>query len=494
MNQKLIITFLVNLLFFFTLFYAQTPKISIIDIDSTLQKSQEKFVSFNFTESISFANQANINAQKINYDEGIVKSNIYLAKNLFEIGAYDEALDRLKKITFSKFFASNVIMQVETHRIKGRIYKMLKFEESAIAEFKKQLLISEKISDLEKKKLSKFWAHQNLSHIYSETKMSDSAWIHLKQQQELIKNEPEDANFYNVSTTNVQMAAELTGSGKYGEAKVLLDESMRLLQKYEAPYLFQTYKELGRLEEKKGNMTAAERYYRQGLANTIALKDKDAELEFYDILADFYFDHHLEKEEANSFLKKNKVLKDSLQRVNANAVSNGLKQLLDDKDQGMLQKASSLWRIVFLGAGIFLLSVLLFYFRYKRNKKVIKMKDLLLEEKEIQQEKLEKKVTENKFVELIEAAKANDPHFLVLFKEMYPRFIAALKIQDSTIKSSELSFLAMAYLNFSTKDIAEYTFVTIRAVQVRKNRMRKKYNIPSDKDFNMWIRKLDPSV
>jgi len=31
----------------------------------------------------------------------------------------------------------------------------------------------------------------------------------------------------------------------------------------------------------------------------------------------------------------------------------------------------------------------------------------------------------------------------------------------------------MAYLNFSTKDIAEYTFVTIRAVEKRKSRLRK---------------------
>ncbi|WP_313153544.1 hypothetical protein [Sphingobacterium multivorum] len=48
----------------------------------------------------------------------------------------------------------------------------------------------------------------------------------------------------------------------------------------------------------------------------------------------------------------------------------------------------------------------------------------------------------------------------------------------------------MAFLNFSTKNIAEYTFVTIRAVQIRKNRLRKKFDIPSDADFNNWMREL----
>ncbi|MNE39864.1 hypothetical protein D3C81_1268960 [compost metagenome] len=46
----------------------------------------------------------------------------------------------------------------------------------------------------------------------------------------------------------------------------------------------------------------------------------------------------------------------------------------------------------------------------------------------------------------------------------------------------------MTFLNFSTKNIAQYTFVTVRAVQVRKNRLRKKLNIASDIDFNNWMR------
>lgn len=58
------------------------------------------------------------------------------------------------------------------------------------------------------------------------------------------------------------------------------------------------------------------------------------------------------------------------------------------------------------------------------------------------------------------------------------------------LRSTELEFCAMAFLNFSTKNIAEYTYVTIRAVQVRKNRLRKKFDIPSDAGFNNWMREL----
>jgi hypothetical protein len=46
----------------------------------------------------------------------------------------------------------------------------------------------------------------------------------------------------------------------------------------------------------------------------------------------------------------------------------------------------------------------------------------------------------------------------------------------------------MTFLNFSTKNIAQYPFVTVRAVQIRKNRLRKMLNSASDIDFNTWMR------
>ena len=94
----------------------------------------------------------------------------------------------------------------------------------------------------------------------------------------------------------------------------------------------------------------------------------------------------------------------------------------------------------------------------------------------------------NNFTDLIALAKNNDAEFLALFNEIYPGFVASLKTINPKIRSSELEFCAMTFLNFSTKNIAQYTFVTVRAVQIRKNRLRKKLNIASDIDFNNWMR------
>ncbi len=94
----------------------------------------------------------------------------------------------------------------------------------------------------------------------------------------------------------------------------------------------------------------------------------------------------------------------------------------------------------------------------------------------------------NIYNNLIDLAKKNNAEFLTLFNELYPNFFKSLLIINPKMRSGELEFCAMAFLNFSTKNIAKYTSVTIRAVQVRKNRLRKKLNIPSDLDFNIWMR------
>lgn len=100
------------------------------------------------------------------------------------------------------------------------------------------------------------------------------------------------------------------------------------------------------------------------------------------------------------------------------------------------------------------------------------------------------KMDSNKYKDLITLAKNNNVEFVTLFNELYPKFFKELLTINPKMRSSELEFCAMAFLNFTTKNIAEFTSVTVRAVQVRKNRLRKKLNIPSDLDFNIWMRAL----
>ena len=49
-------------------------------------------------------------------------SKIYIAKVLLEIGLNMQALEYLEEISNEPYFKKEVILQVESHRLKGRVY------------------------------------------------------------------------------------------------------------------------------------------------------------------------------------------------------------------------------------------------------------------------------------------------------------------------------------------------------------------------------------
>ena len=89
--------------------------------------------------------------------------------------------------------------------------------------------------------------------------------------------------------------------------------------------------------------------------------------------------------------------------------------------------------------------------------------------------------------EIIRLAKENSPRLLSKSKLLYPEFFQKLAEIQPNFQISELIFCIYLKLNLSTKEIATYTYVTPKAIQNRKNRIRKKLNIPSSEDIYKWF-------
>lgn len=100
-----------------------------------------------------------------------------------------------------------------------------------------------------------------------------------------------------------------------------------------------------------------------------------------------------------------------------------------------------------------------------------------------QTEALKNHVQTKQREEVIELARRNDSSFLLKFKELYPGFIKALLDINPDLENSELAFCAMLKLRFSSKEIADYTFVQHKSVQQKKYRIRKRLNIPGETDI-----------
>ncbi|BAP31135.1 ggdef family protein [Chryseobacterium sp. StRB126] len=105
-------------------------------------------------------------------------------------------------------------------------------------------------------------------------------------------------------------------------------------------------------------------------------------------------------------------------------------------------------------------------------------------------EELKSHVRAKMLKEVTELAQKNDSSFLMKFKELNPDFINTLLKINPDLENSELTFCAMLKLHFSSKEIADYTFVQHRSVQQKKYRIRKRLNIPREEDIYVFFDKI----
>lgn len=147
-------------------------------------------------------------------------------------------------------------------------------------------------------------------------------------------------------------------------------------------------------------------------------------------------------------------------------------------------------RLTIFGILVFVFLLIIFYLFWKRRRLKVKLK-LKLQEKNtiiLKKEKLIINAQAENYKILIELAKKNSASFYSKFNEVYPYFqINLIKIAPQ-ITQSELVFCAYIYLGFQTKDIAEYTYRSLKTIQNRKNSIRKTLKIDSKQDLYLYFK------
>ena len=191
-------------------------------------------------------------------------------------------------------------------------------------------------------------------------------------------------------------------------------------------------------------------------------------------------------EKAIDYSHKKMLLKDSILNKQARSTEITINDIVRKKEKLIHQQFSKSQKLYFI-LGVLVLLILSFLaIKIYKNQKDKKKALNLIEEKEQENHELKQKLNEA-FEEVVKLAKENSPEFLTRFQEVYPDFYEKLINITPKLLNTELKLCAMLFLGFSTKDIAEYTFVTIKAAQHRKFRLRKKLSIPSDYDIIVWI-------
>ena len=464
------------------------------EADSLIEASYNKQIEIQYIESLALAEKALHISLDNKYSEGISYSYLYIAKVLQELGLKMDAMKYISKVEAEKYSKEDAAIQSEIYHLKGRIASSQQLFTLEKEYYLNQLKVSEKIKDEKKKNLSKISAYFFLQHLFVKQNNNDSA---LKYQM-ILEKHLEDcnesfANYY-YSSLYADRALIYINAGKFDKAVKQLDKSLKVTEDSNKFFLLYSLQIYGDLEIARGDTVKAIAYFKRALENSTKLSINHKSMYLHKKISEFSMNNELTAVEAKNHLREYNIMNDSLINHNKLVVDLIMSGITKENDESLAKERRVFFNIAL---GLILISIIggaFLFFRNKKGEKKSIEKDYVLISKSEKIGLLEEELKNNKFNDILELAKSNSPEFLPLFEELYPEFIESMKQLDPSIRSSELYFCALAYLNFSTKDIANYTFVTTRAVQVRKNRLRKKHNIPSEDDFNQWFRNLENEI
>ncbi|WP_164463240.1 transcriptional regulator [Chryseobacterium sp. G0201] len=235
----------------------------------------------------------------------------------------------------------------------------------------------------------------------------------------------------------------------------------------------------GRLNIEKRNYGKALDYLLNSLKITQKAKLRRRELESYKLIAEAYKGlNDLDME--NEYLSKYSKLNDSLQKEKDAAVNTVIEKMLTEQEENEKRAHRNLYYIIFT---IIFISGIVIYLIYNRYKTRQKLKDDLISQKV---EEFKRKL-DNTYEELIHLARNSDPSFMNRFKELHPEFYHNLTSKYHNLTLNDMRLCAFIKLNFSNKEIAEYDHISLRTVESKKYRLRKKLNLSGDIDFNKWV-------
>ncbi|MCJ7933291.1 MAG: hypothetical protein MUW56_06540 [Chryseobacterium sp.] len=215
------------------------------------------------------------------------------------------------------------------------------------------------------------------------------------------------------------------------------------------------------------------------------IKNKPALLTVYDTISGVYKSLH-EIERSNEYLSQYTALTDSLSKNEKEAVNLAVNTLVELKHEEKRQERKIFYIIVLIIVVVFLL--LIYFIRKIYIRKTIK-KDRLIEKKTIETDVLKLKVNDS-FDEIIQLMESRSPLFLTRFKEVYSEFYEKMVTHTTELTEHDIKFFAYLRLNLTNKEICQYENISLRGIETKRYRLKKKLKLPQNTELQKWILEL----
>jgi tetratricopeptide (TPR) repeat protein len=467
-------------LFFPFLLFAQS-KITTRTIEKRLEKSNALLIEGQTDEMVTLNLSILDDAKHINYAEGKLSAYYNLALAFSMQHKYNKSNYFLKMME-PEFKNSDAEDQEISMNILYSInYRGIKMYDEALKKLRKNLLMANDLKNDSTRHAIKGMILVQVGKNYLEKKKYDSVTYYGKKiVDELKKSKKMDVGM----NTSLKAALLLLSEAKLNENKIDSAEFyMNLARSVPVDWGnndFATLKLLGQIHDVRKQYDSAIVDYEKAIKLATKAKNLKKLSELYHLIAKSY-EKTGQIDNGKRYELKYNSLNDSLKRIDEENLEDTVGLLVEEKKKPLEHRTHILLYVILIG---FVGAIIIIFFVHNRMKK--KNRVLNIKEKETQE--LNQKLN-FAFEEVSQLAKNNDPEFLTRFQEVYPEFISKLLKIEPELQSTELKFCALLFLNFSTKDIAAYTFVQPQSVQTRKNRLRKRLGIPSDEDIYLWMKK-----
>lgn len=463
------------------------------EIDELLKLSNDAFDKFESETSLEYANLALEKSQIIQSSDYIANSHYYLARAFEDLGKQNESLKHLKLAENEPYTKSDVLLNVKIKELKAMNYMTLNMYSQSMEQYHLALNQIENVKNDSARTVVKSRIFGNLHVVHRDAGNLDSANYYLKKEIGILNQMKEASVFSYLSTSYLDFGLYyLEQKRNLDSAGYFIQKSLSLLEKYNDPFKQDVFRALGDLNFEKKEYKKSLENYLKSLNIMKELDISDASYTYvYRRISDAYKmlgDYENEK----LYLGKYISLNDSLLISKENIVDSVVNKMMDEerlKQDNFRNRTYFILLFLFVGFVVKTYFMVRYYKKTKREKRKMQTENLELHKTKVEKEQLEQQLNVA-FEEVVQLAKDNSPEFLSRFQEVYPDFYNQLTKQHPSLLSSEIKFCAMLFLNFSSKDIAEFTFVTPKAVQNRKNRLRKKLNISSEEDLSIWMQKI----
>lgn len=463
--------FKLSKLFFYThlfitfLILVNCKKYDNKQIDHALINTTEELRLKGKTEDIINLNKKYINISKNkNYKRGIILGYINIANVYAMIGQYKKGILNLNKAKNLLKNENDDYLKMRLYHEYGQINYVIGLSDVALKYNSKAISHGKRINTDSIKTIFSNLYTVRADFINSKHKDSTLIYFH--------KGLQEDDSELNNALIGNYHSIELHNQDS---AKIYLEKSLDLMQNQEywtvkrgIIYSFYAYYLYGKVEldeSLKYLKKSSEILSKTNRVNKLPLIYANI-IQISQLIND--------KKTEQEYSQKLNIIKDNLQLSANKAIDISLSNALQESENNKYSE-----NIKIITYTIIIITIIIFFitFLYYKNKFTIRQSNNTIS-------------TQPKLENLIKLAKKNSNELYIKFCEFNPEFINNLYLKNSELSKSDINFCIMIWLGFSSKEIAQYTFIEHRSVQNKKGKLRKKLNINSDIDIYIYIRQL----